>query len=72
MKKYLLIFSMIAGVASAKAQTAFNEFYTDPGAGKQEFFELYNTATGNVAENLNCYTLVTWYKMGNNYRILCP
>ena len=65
MKKILLSFSLLATVFATKAQTVFNEFYTDPNDGKQEFFELYNTAPGNVAENLNCYTLITWYKDGN-------
>jgi hypothetical protein len=66
MKKFLFFFSLITVVIPAKSQTAvFNEFYTDPGAGKSEFFEIYNTSTGNVAENLDCYRLVTWFKDGS-------
>ena len=66
MKKFLLVFSLIAAVTTVKSQTAvFNEFYTDPGDGKEEFFELYNTSTGNIPENLDCYRLVTWYKDGS-------
>ena len=63
MKKILLSFSLLVAVFSTKAQVVFNEFYTDPGSGKSEFFELYSTAPGSV--NLNCYALVTWYKDKN-------
>jgi hypothetical protein len=39
-----------------------NEVYPDPGATFQEFFELYNTSTNPVPENLDNYTLVAYYE----------
>lgn len=40
-------------------QMVINEVYTDPGAGKHEFVELYNISS--QAESMNNYTLVTYF-----------
>jgi hypothetical protein len=65
MKKFLLSISFMTAVFVSNGQTVFNEFYTDPNSGKEEFFELYNTSPNQTPENLNCYTIITWYKIGN-------
>jgi len=44
---------------SLKAQVQLNELYTDPGAGKHEFFELYNSEASTV--NVNSYTLICFF-----------
>jgi len=42
------------------AQVVLNELYTDPGSGKHEFFELYNSnPTG--AQNVDDLTLITYF-----------
>gem|GEM_PF-781678 len=40
-------------------QMVINEVYTDPGAGKHEFVELYNISS--QPESMNNYTLVTYF-----------
>jgi hypothetical protein len=56
---------LIGSFAFSKAQVVLNEVYTDPGAGKSEFFELYNTSVGNIPINLDCYYLVVMYATGS-------
>jgi hypothetical protein len=66
MKKILLSLMMVCSIVIVNAQALLNELYTDPNTGRSEFFELYNIApVGSVAQNLNCYTLVTYYEEGN-------
>ena len=61
----LSIAAVIILTISAKSQVVLNEVYTDPGNGKQEFFELYNSSTNLTAENLDNYTVVTYYEEGS-------
>ena len=56
----ILVFFLLLFTQS-KAQIVLNEIYTDPGSGKHEFFELFNTSASGP-ENLDCYTLVTYYE----------
>src|SRR5262245_23322136 len=68
MKKILLSLMLVLSIAFANAQALLNELYTDPNTngGHSEFFELYNIApTGSADQNLDCYTLVTYYEEGN-------
>src|SRR6186997_2436951 len=60
MKKILLTLCLAALVGSANAQkeVVFNEVSPDPGNGKHEYFELFNT-TG-LPINLDCYTFVAY------------
>lgn len=44
---------------STVGQMVINEVYTDPGAGKHEFVELYNISS--QPESMNNYTLVTYF-----------
>jgi hypothetical protein len=50
----------------AKSQVLLNEFYPEPGGTFQEFFELYNTSTSPVPENLDNYTMVVYYEEPGN------
>jgi hypothetical protein len=60
MKKIFTFSVLIIIAAFSNAQAVLNELYTDPGSGKQEFFELYNSSS--TPENLDNYTLVTYYE----------
>ena len=51
---------------TTNAQVVLNEIYTDPGNNKSEFFEFYNTSTSPVPENMDNYTLVTFYEESGN------
>jgi hypothetical protein len=46
----------------SKAQVLFNEVYTDPAAGNNEFFELYNSSTSSSPLPLDDYTIVTFFE----------
>jgi len=70
MKKILLTLMTVFSIVIVNAQALLNEVYTDPGTSggvqHSEFFELYNIApVGTGAQNLNCYTLVTYYEEGS-------
>ena len=62
MKKIFTLYALFFAAMSAKSQVVLNEVYPDPGATFQEFFELYNTSTNPVPENLDNYTLVAYYE----------
>ena len=64
MKKILLTLALSGAVLLGKSQiVVLNEIYTDPGAGKSEFFELYNSSGALI--NMDCYTIITYYTEGN-------
>ena len=50
-----------ASLLTAKGQAILNEVYTDPNAGKNEFFELYNTSTSSTPLSVDNYTIVTFF-----------
>jgi len=54
----LIVFYLLTSF-NVKAQLVLNEAYTDPGAGKHEFFELFNPEA--VIEQTDNYTLVTYF-----------
>ena len=56
----LSLFSLI--VIISRSQVLLNEIYPQPGSGYQEFFELYNPGTTPGSENLDNYTVVTYYE----------
>jgi len=62
MKKIFTLCLFAFAAIFSKAQVVLNEVYPDPGATFQEFFELYNTSTNPVPENLDNYTLVAYYE----------
>jgi len=63
MKKiFTLITFFFVIVRPAKSQVVINELYTDPGAGKSEFFELYNTNPGGSL-SMDNFTMVTFFNV---------
>ena len=49
-------------LSKGNGQLVLNELYTDPGSGKNEFFELYNTSpTG--AQSVDNLTLITYFEI---------
>ena len=61
--KFILPALLLSLAAETKAQVLLNEVYSDPGAGKHEFFELYNTNTSTAPESMDNYTLVTFFEI---------
>jgi hypothetical protein len=51
--------------ASTNAQVVLNEIYSEPGSGKQEFFELYNINTGNTPSSLDAYSIISYFEEGS-------
>ncbi len=64
MKKILLISVLVSISLLSRSQAVLNEVYPQPGNGYHEFFELYNES--NSVENLDNYTIVTYYEEGVN------
>jgi hypothetical protein len=64
MKKLLLISVLVYSSLFSRSQAVLNEIYPQPGASYHEFFELYNE--NNSSENLDNYTIVTYYEEGVN------
>lgn len=60
MKKFLLSVLVISAFVVVKGQTVLNEIYTEPGSGKSEFFELYNTS--GAPQNVDCFTILIYWK----------
>lgn len=65
MKQFLPIAACLLLAISANSQTVLNEVYSEPGSGKSEFIELYNSATGT--ENTDCFTILTYWSSGANH-----
>ena len=66
MKKIFTLCLLAFAVIFSKAQVVLNELYPEPGSTFQEFFELYNTSTSSIPENLDNYTLVAYYEEAGN------
>jgi len=60
MKKIFTLCLLVIIVIVSRSQAVLNEIYPQPGNGYHEFFELYNE--NNSVENLDNYTLVTYYE----------
>lgn len=45
-------------------QVVINEIYPDPGAGRHEFFELYNTSTSSASSSVDAYTIMSYFESG--------
>src|SRR5687768_4903497 len=56
-----LLISSLLFLQSMNAQVVLNELYTDPGAGKHEFFELYNPSASATPVSLDNYTLMCFF-----------
>ena len=66
MKKIFTLCLFAFAAIFSKAQVVLNEVYPEPGATFQEFFELYNTSTSSIPENLDNYTVVIYYEEPGN------
>jgi len=64
MKKIFTLCVLALTAASLYAQVVFNEMYTDPGAGRSEFFEFYNTSINPTPESMDDYTIITYFEEG--------
>jgi len=62
MKTLLLLIVTTLSLVSVNAQVVLNEIYTDPGTGKKEFYEFYNTGISQAPENLDSYTIISFYE----------
>ena len=62
MKKIFTLCVLAISATFLNAQVVLNEIYTDPGNGKHEFFEFYNTSSDPVPQNMDNYTLVAYYE----------
>jgi len=62
MKKIFTLCLLICIVIVSSSQAVLNEIYPQPGSGYNEFFELYNPGTTPGSENLDNYTVVTYYE----------
>jgi hypothetical protein len=62
MKKFFTLCLLICIVIVSRSQAVLNEIYPQPGNGYHEFFELYNPGTTPGSENLDNYTIVTYYE----------
>lgn len=66
MKQFFTLCALFFAAFSAKSQVVLNEFYPEPGNTFQEYFELYNTSTSSIPENLDNYTVVVYYEEPGN------
>ena len=64
MKKIFTLCVLTLTAAALHAQVVFNEMYTDPGAGRSEFFEFYNTSVNPTPESMDDYTIITYFDAG--------
>ncbi|HKC34661.1 MAG TPA: T9SS type A sorting domain-containing protein [Chitinophagaceae bacterium] len=62
MKKIFTLCVLTCIVIVSRSQAVLNEIYPQPGNGYDEFFELYNPGTTPGSENLDNYTVVTYYE----------
>jgi hypothetical protein len=62
MKKIFTLCFLVCIMIVSRSQAVLNEVYPQPGSGYNEFFELYNPGTTPGSENLDNYTVVTYYE----------
>ena len=61
----ILIIICLTVAMPLQSQVVLNEIYSEPGAGKQEFFELYNINTSNTPSSLDAYTVISYFEEGS-------
>jgi hypothetical protein len=66
MKKILLSLSLAAVALAGRSQAVLNEVYSEPGSGKSEFIEIYNSSTV-VLQPTDCFTVLTYWSSGANH-----
>src|SRR5688500_7453380 len=66
MKKIFTLLMVIAiAFNETNSQVVLNELYSSPGAGNDEFFELYNTSTDNTPLSVDGFNVVTYFEEGS-------
>jgi hypothetical protein len=65
MKKILLALSLSCLLMVGKSQTILNEIYVQPNGSTSEFFELYYAGTLPIGDNVDCWTLVSYFDLGS-------
>ena len=68
MKRILTLFTGIIISYISTAQVVLNELYTDPGASKHEFFELYNNSSSSQPMSLQGYSIITYFESTGSER----
>jgi len=63
MKKIFTLVTATMLFCESRSQIVMNEMYTDPGAGSNEFFELYNVNPSSAPFSVNNLTLVTFFEI---------
>ncbi len=63
MKKILLSLCLFGSVMVGKSQTILNELYVEPKATTNEFFELYYAGTLPIGDNVDCWTMVSYFDL---------
>lgn len=61
---FTLTILMIVSTATF-CQVVINEIYPDPGSGRHEFFELYNTSTSSASSSVDAYTIMSYFESGS-------
>ncbi|HEX6180860.1 MAG TPA: hypothetical protein VFZ47_06400, partial [Chitinophagaceae bacterium] len=61
MKRFSTLAIALALCCTVQSQV-LNELYTNPGAGKHEFFELYNNSIYQTPTSMDTYAMVTYYE----------
>jgi len=68
MKKILLSVGLFSLVMVGRSQTILNELYVQPSSSTSEFFELYYAGTLPIGDNVDCWTLVSYFDNGGGDR----
>ena len=64
MKKILLSVGLFCVVIVGRSQTILNELYVQPSPTTNEFFELYYAGTLPIGDNVDCWTMVSYFNTG--------
>lgn len=64
MKKFYSILVILIMAQTAIGQVVLNEIYPEPGAGRHEFFELYNTDISSAGMSVDGISIVTYFEIG--------
>ncbi|HEY0679839.1 MAG TPA: T9SS type A sorting domain-containing protein [Chitinophagaceae bacterium] len=62
MKRIFTLLTVLLLFITGRSQVVLNELYAIPGAGKHEFFELYNNGSSFAPISLQGYTIVTYFE----------
>lgn len=65
MKQIFTLTILLIVSAAAFCQVVINEIYPDPGSGRHEFFELYNTSTSSASSSVDAYTIMSYFESGS-------